>query len=158
MSQDVLGSLSLPEANAVNNNDNKNSRSKRGRGNPRGRGRGCGNYGHNRFPNRNYNYHQGGYNGCGRGRGQRNKTYHAPQVNNLNQQNNKVGTSQNPEGSCFRCGSENHWSKACRTPSHLCELYQASRKGKEKEVNHVGQFDNTNTELIASDYFMDLEL
>ncbi|GJZ30917.1 hypothetical protein Tco_0575964 [Tanacetum coccineum] len=104
------GSLALPEANVVNNNDNKNSGSKRGRGNPRGRGR---------------------------GRGQRNYTYHAPQVNNLNQKSNEVGTSQNAEGSCFRCGSANHWSKACRTPSHLCELYQASRKGKEKEVNHV---------------------
>ncbi|GKF44347.1 hypothetical protein Tco_0130899 [Tanacetum coccineum] len=34
----------------------------------------------------------------------------------------------------------------------------ASRKGKEKEVNHVDQFDNTNTELVASDFFNDLEL
>ncbi|GKB03584.1 putative zinc finger, CCHC-type containing protein [Tanacetum coccineum] len=152
------GSLALPEENAVNNNDNKNSGSKRERGNPHGRGRG--HHGHNHFPNINYTYHQGGYNGRGRGRsrGQRNNTYHAPQVNNLNQQNNEVGTSQNPEGSCFRCGSENHWSKACRTPSHLCELYQASRKGKEKELNHVDQFDNTNTKLIASDFFNDLDL
>ncbi|GJT65854.1 hypothetical protein Tco_1017334 [Tanacetum coccineum] len=58
----------------------------------------------------------------------------------------------------FECGSANHWSKACRIPSHLCELYEASRKGKEKEVNHVDQFDNTNTELVASDFFDDLEL
>ncbi|GJU76928.1 retrovirus-related pol polyprotein from transposon TNT 1-94 [Tanacetum coccineum] len=154
------GSLALPEANFVNNNDNKNSGSKRERGNPRGRGRGRGHHGHNRFPNINYTYHRGGYNGRGRGRGrsQRNNTYHAPQVNNLNQQNNEVGTSQNPEGSCFRCGSTNYWSKACRMPLHLCELYQASRKGKEKEVNHVDQFDNTNTELIASDFFNDLDL
>ncbi|GJQ98307.1 hypothetical protein Tco_0009446 [Tanacetum coccineum] len=70
-------------------------------------------------------------------------------VNNLNQQNNEVGTSQKPKGSCFKGGSANHWSKACRTPSHLCEFYQASRKGKEKEVDHVDQFDNTNTQLIA---------
>ncbi|GJY46083.1 hypothetical protein Tco_0435146 [Tanacetum coccineum] len=152
------GSLAIPEANAVNNNDNKNSGSKRGRGNPRGRGRG--HYGHNRFPNRNYTYHRGGYNGRGRGRGrgQRNNTYHAPQVNNFNQKYNEVGTSQNHDGALHLCGSANHWSKACRTPSHLCELYQASRKGKEKEVNHVDQFDNTNTELVASDFFNDLEL
>nr|GEW45187.1 hypothetical protein [Tanacetum cinerariifolium] len=97
---------------------------------------------------------RGGYNG----RGQRNYTYHAPQVNNFNQKNNDVGTSQNTEGNCFKCGSSNHWSKACRTPSHLCELYQASRKGKEKEVNHVDQFDNTNTKLIASDFFNKLEV
>ncbi|GJY38764.1 hypothetical protein Tco_0425128 [Tanacetum coccineum] len=151
-------SLALPEANAVNNIDNKNSESKRGRGNPRGRGCGRGRYGHNRFPNRNYTYHQGGYNGCGRGHGQRNNTYHAPQVNNFNQKNNEVGTSKNHEGSCFRCGSANHWSKASCTPSHLYELYQASRKGKEKEVNHVDQFDNTNTKLVASEFFDDLEL
>nr|GEU48345.1 putative zinc finger, CCHC-type [Tanacetum cinerariifolium] len=83
--------------------------SKRGRGNPRrhGRGgRGRGHYCHNRFSNQNYSYHRGGYNGCGRGRGcgrgQRNYTYHAPQVNNFNQKNNKVGTFQNTEGTCFR--------------------------------------------------------
>nr|GFA90627.1 hypothetical protein [Tanacetum cinerariifolium] len=114
-----MGSLALLEANAVNNNDNKNSGSKRGRGNPRGHDRGRGHYGHNHFPNRNYTYHRGDYNGCGRSHGQRNNTYHAPQVNNLNHQNNEVGTSQNPKGSRFRCGSANHWSKSCRTPSHL---------------------------------------
>ncbi|GJW56240.1 retrovirus-related pol polyprotein from transposon TNT 1-94 [Tanacetum coccineum] len=147
---------SISKANAVNNNDNRNSKNKRGRGNPRGHGRGRGHYGHNRFPNQNYSYHRGRNNG--RGRGQRNYTYYALKVNNFNQKNNEVGTSQNTEGTCFRCGSANHWSKACRTPSHLCELYQAYRKGKEKEVNHVDQFDNTNTELVAADFFDDLEL
>ncbi|GJT81214.1 hypothetical protein Tco_1055556 [Tanacetum coccineum] len=74
------------------------------------------------------------------------KRYSDLNVNLLVEKNNEL------------CGSANHWSKACRTPSHLCELYQASRKGKEKEVNHVDQFDNTNTELVASDFFNDLEL
>ncbi|GJY33133.1 hypothetical protein Tco_0417602 [Tanacetum coccineum] len=92
------GSLALPETNVVNNNDNKNSKSKRGRYNPRGRSHGHGHYGPNRFPNRNYTYHRGGYNGHGRGRGQRNNTYHAPQVNNLNQQNNKVGPTNLIDG------------------------------------------------------------
>nr|GEV09636.1 hypothetical protein [Tanacetum cinerariifolium] len=130
------------------------SGSKRGRGNPRGHdhGRGRGHYGHNHFSNQNYSYHRGGYNG--HGRGQRNYTYHALQVNNLNQKSNKVGTSQNTEGSYFRCGSTNHWCKACSTPSDLCELYQASRKGKEKEVNHVDQFDNTNTSLLPQIFSM----
>ncbi|GKD63104.1 hypothetical protein Tco_1305212 [Tanacetum coccineum] len=129
------GSLALPEANAINNNDNKNSRSKRGRGSLA-------------LPEANsVNNNDSKNSGSKSGR-----------VNNLNQQNNEVGASQNPEGSCFRCGSAHHWSKACRTPSHLCELYQASRKGKDKEVNHVDQFDNTNTELITSDFFNDLKL
>nr|GEZ48033.1 hypothetical protein [Tanacetum cinerariifolium] len=152
------GSLAIPEANSVNNNDTKASGSKRGRGNPLGHGRGHVHYGHNRFSNQNCSYHRGGYNGRGRGRGQINYTYHAPQVNNFNRKNNEVSTSQNTKGTCFRCGSANHWSKACHTPSHLCELYQASQKGKEKEVNHVDQFDNTNTELIASDFFNNLEI
>ncbi|GJY92150.1 retrovirus-related pol polyprotein from transposon TNT 1-94 [Tanacetum coccineum] len=128
------GSLALPDSNVVNNNDNKNSGSKRGRGNPRRLGRGRGHYGHNRFPNRNHSYHRGGYNGRGRGRGhgrgQRNYTYHAPQVNNLNQKSNEVGTSQNAEGSCFRCGSANHWSKACRTPSHLFKRVRLDNAGE----------------------------
>ncbi|GJS06063.1 hypothetical protein Tco_0362859 [Tanacetum coccineum] len=74
------------------------------------------------------------------------KRYSDLNVNLLVEKNNEL------------CGSANHWSKACRIPSHLCELYEASRKGKEKEVNHVDQFDNTNTELVASDFFDDLEL
>lgn len=162
------GSLAIPEANAINSTDNRNSGNKRGRGNPRGhgrghgRGRGRGHYDHNRFSNQNHSYHRGGYNGRvrgrgrGRGRDQRNYTYHAPQGNNFNQKNNEVGTSQNHEGVCFRCGSANHWSKTCRTPPHLCELYQASLKGKEKEINHVDQFENT-TELVATNFFNDLE-
>ncbi|GKA23918.1 disease resistance CC-NBS-LRR class family protein [Tanacetum coccineum] len=150
------GSLAIPEANAVENNDNRNSGNKRGRGNPRGHGRGRGHYGHNRFSNPNYSYHLGGNNGRGRGRDQKNYTYHAPQINNFKQKNNEVGTSQNTEGMCFRCGSANHWSKTCRTPLHLCELYQASRKGKEKEVNHVDQFDNTNTQLVTEKKFDDI--
>nr|GEU53426.1 hypothetical protein [Tanacetum cinerariifolium] len=86
-----LSFLAILEANTVNNNDTKISRRKRGRGNPRGhgRGRGRGHYGHNCFSNQNYSYLRGGYNRCGRGRGQRNYTYHTPQVNNFNQKNNE---------------------------------------------------------------------
>ncbi|GJW88541.1 hypothetical protein Tco_0163881 [Tanacetum coccineum] len=148
-------SLALPEANVVNNNDNKNSKNKSGRGNPRGRGHG--HYGHNRFPNRNYTYLRGSYNG----RGCVVKEITLTMLHKLIISISKIMKlvpPKTPEGSCFRCGSVNYWSNACRTPSHLCELYQASRKGKEKEVNHVDQFNNTNTELIASDFFTDLEL
>ncbi|GJX06781.1 hypothetical protein Tco_0194713 [Tanacetum coccineum] len=126
---------STSEANVLDNDDNNTAESQKRR---------CGYNGRSR--------------GCGRGRGQRNNTYHVPQVNNFNQKNNEVGTFQNHEGSCFRYGGANRWSKACLKPSHLCELYQASRKGKEKEVNHVDQFDNTNPELVGSNFFDDLEL
>jgi hypothetical protein len=33
----------------------------------------------------------------------------------------------------------NHWSRTCRTPKYLVELYQASimKKGKEVEINFI---------------------
>ncbi|KAD3640447.1 hypothetical protein E3N88_29670 [Mikania micrantha] len=56
------------------------------------------------------------------------------------------------------CGSTNHWSKACRTAPHLCELYQASIKRQDKEVNHVDNFDDMNVELNAADFINDMEI
>ncbi|GJR90391.1 hypothetical protein Tco_0214402 [Tanacetum coccineum] len=91
-------------------------------------------------------------------------TFRGADITEIDKRKDKTGQNQardrkkREKTSPTVCGSANHWSKACRTPSHLCELYQASRKGKEKEVNHVDQFDNTNTELIASDFFNDLEV
>ncbi|GKA17963.1 hypothetical protein Tco_0697800 [Tanacetum coccineum] len=55
--------------------------------------------------------------------------------------NGESGLSQNTDGSCFRCGSSNHWAKSCRTASHPCEMYQASLEEKEREVNLVDQVD-----------------
>ena len=51
-------------------------------------------------------------------------------------------------------GSKGHWSRVCRTPSHLCQLYKASLKGKEKETNfneHHTPVDDT-THLDVSDF------
>ena len=38
-----------------------------------------------------------------------------------------------------------HWSRTCRTPKHLVDLYQASIKGKGKEVetNFLDQVNQT---------------
>ena len=49
----------------------------------------------------------------------------------------------------------------CRTPEHLCELYKASLKGKEKKVNFTEHDDpmDDSTHLDASDFtndFVDL--
>ena len=38
------------------------------------------------------------------------------------------------EDVCFRCGMTDHWSHTCRMPKHFVELYQASIKKKEKNV------------------------
>ncbi|GJZ04318.1 phospholipase-like protein [Tanacetum coccineum] len=35
---------------------------------------------------------------------------------------------------CYRCGSVNHWARACRTPKQLVEFYQRSQKNKGKGV------------------------
>ncbi|XP_033139040.1 uncharacterized protein LOC103874736 [Brassica rapa] len=38
---------------------------------------------------------------------------------------------------CHRCGSDNHWAKNCRTPKHLCNLYQESLKNENPEANMI---------------------
>ncbi|GJY37898.1 hypothetical protein Tco_0424262 [Tanacetum coccineum] len=66
--------------------------------------------------------------------------------------NDESDPSQNNDGSCFRCGSSNHWAKSYRTAHHLCELYQASLKEKDGEVNLVDQVDFENNDLDTSDF------
>ena len=36
----------------------------------------------------------------------------------------------------------NHWAKNCRTPKHLCELYQESLKNKNPEAHMVHDIGN----------------
>ncbi|XP_076953573.1 uncharacterized protein LOC143627685 [Bidens hawaiensis] len=147
-------SLAIPAANIAYNNDHKNSTRKWEQGH--GRGRNYFNKTH--FSGRNHslkwNNNRGHGHGCGRGHSQRANNYHANQQNKFK---NNAGTSQNDGGSCFRCGSTNHWAKTCRTPSHLCELYQASLRGKEKEVNHIDKIDDIDIESNVSDFTNEFE-
>ena len=50
-----------------------------------------------------------------------------------------------------------HWGRTCRTAKHLVELYQASIKGKGKniETNYVNEENAPGTSLDVSDFFID---
>ena len=60
------------------------------------------------------------------------------------------GTSKKSESPCYRCGSVGHWSRTCRTPTHLCQLYQESIKGKDKEANLI---DNVEFIQLTTTHF-----
>ncbi|GKB67243.1 putative reverse transcriptase domain-containing protein [Tanacetum coccineum] len=60
------------------------------------------------------------------------------------------------ENGCYRCGSVNHWARACRKPTHLLEVYQKFQKNKGKwvEVNFAYQddkIDNFNIDSFGID-------
>ena len=61
----------------------------------------------------------------------------------------------------FRCSGHNHWSRTCRTPKHLVELYQASLKekenGKDPETNFMEDSDFMDiTQFNVFDFLDDL--
>ncbi|XP_015054918.1 uncharacterized protein LOC107001350 [Solanum pennellii] len=74
----------------------------------------------------------------GRVRGRRRNFNHADRLalnNNLQHQQCKkknekhdVVQKKNSDNKCYRCGGKGHWSRTCRTPRQLVELYQASLK------------------------------
>ena len=98
----------------------------RGRGRGRGRGR-EGSYGY---------FGPGGYN---------QNTPHKWNVYKakLDKGKNIQNGPKKDDSICFRCGCHNHWSRTCRTPKHLVELYQASikEKGKNPETNFMEDSD-----------------
>lgn len=118
------GSNPFPEVNVVFN------KSVYGRG--RGRGR-----------------RRGHYHGRGRGRGQNHDGSNSHLKKGKIDKNHKKETSghnKHAESSCYRCGGKGHWSRTCRTPRHLVDLYQGSLKNNGKganvEINHVDQANN----------------
>ncbi|KAJ0432107.1 putative transcription factor interactor and regulator CCHC(Zn) family [Helianthus annuus] len=144
-----VGATPIPEANVATYNGQSESYG-RGRGYHRGRGRGHG---------------RGRGQGRGRGRGNyhsvqfKNKGTHQKWHNNEHKSNEeknkkKVGSSSN---ACYRCGSNNHWSKTCRTAKHLVELYQQSIKDKAKEIEtnftyEVANVDKDHNDATNLDY------
>ena len=58
--------------------------------------------------------------------------------NEIKQQENgkdlQYKSQKGHENKCYRCGIKGHWSRTCRMPKHLVDLYQASLKEKGKGV------------------------
>ncbi|XP_072062736.1 uncharacterized protein [Arachis hypogaea] len=70
------------------------------------------------------------------------------------------GQNKSAEDKCFRCGGKGYWSRTCRTPKHLVDLYQAYLKmdDKEKETNFVSNdVEKSTTHYDVSDFFEDPE-
>ncbi|XP_021857753.1 uncharacterized protein [Spinacia oleracea] len=130
-----IGPTPFPEANvASHNGKEKYHANNSGQGRGRGRGRG---YGYSR--------------GQGRGGSFKNSYPHQKWDNKYGNKQEK-DKNENVTNVCYRCGGKGHWSRTCRTPKHLVELYQKSlkQKGKKVETNLVfkdgeGDFDCGNT-------------
>ncbi|XP_056694867.1 uncharacterized protein [Spinacia oleracea] len=141
------GSTPFPGVNVTSHygieskNKDHASSSGRDRGQWRGRGRGFGGY--------------------GRGRGCYSKISHSLQKWDRKDGKGDKGKSENVTSVCYRCGGKGHWSRVCRTPKHLVNLYQESlkKKGKNVETNLVfedgeGDFDSGDTtHLEVADFF-----
>jgi prephenate dehydratase len=71
---------------------------------------------------------------------------------------NNSPSSKKSEINYYRCGMTNHWSRTCRTPKHLVELYQTSIK-KKKEVEIIF-IENKSSGLLMDtlDLLMDTHL
>lgn len=144
------GSRPFPEANATSN-ERKQFKNK-DHASSSGRGRGGG---YNRGRGRGYNRGRGGY---------RNIKSHQKWDNDGNKKHENY-QSDHANNMCYRCGGKGHWSRICRTPKHLIDLYQQSlkQKGKNVETNFVyedgeGDFDHGNaTHLEAADFFTTTE-
>lgn len=135
------GSSPFPEANAATYN-------RYGRGGWHGRG---GNRGRGRGNVRGYG---------ARGRGSQVQNHPIFKFNksntNLKLEKNmdKEKKKKTIENECFRCGMKGHWSRTCRTPKHLVDLYEASLKdkGKNVETNLVFEDKDHTDNLLQMTY------
>ncbi|XP_070035834.1 uncharacterized protein [Nicotiana tomentosiformis] len=127
------GSYPFPEMNETNFHQAKRGRG-RGPSCDHGRGRGRNsNYGNNNAP-KNLTQHQ-----------QWKKKEHKHEA----MQATKAGNAY------YRCGGKRHWSRTCRMPKHLVELYQGSLKKTEKnvETNFISEDNLDFMHLDVADYF-----
>nr|KYP39270.1 hypothetical protein KK1_039448 [Cajanus cajan] len=93
-------------------------------------------YGHNRGINRGR--------GHGRGRGNKGCRGHDNEKWKNNGKNKKEMDGHgniHEENKCYHCGAKGHWSRTCRTPKHLVELYEESINKKKNIETHFAQED-----------------
>ncbi|VFQ69010.1 unnamed protein product [Cuscuta campestris] len=120
---------SAPESNVIQGG--ARGHFKRGRGNNRNKG-----------PNRGYKNPNGSScKGKGKFKPPQAKTYEKPK----------------PSGECYKCGIKGHWANECRTTKHLVKLYQASTKGKGKnvEANYADDINPILPKFDVSNFYMD---
>ncbi|XP_074378013.1 uncharacterized protein LOC141719533 [Apium graveolens] len=118
------GSAQLPgvhNTSFLKNERGKGNRGGRGYGRNRGRGNFHGRF-HNQYHSGHLKWQRDGYN-SGHHKWQRKVP-------------NKRKTPQEGEnrGICHWCGSEGHWQRTCRTPKHLVDLYESSKRNNGKRV------------------------
>jgi hypothetical protein len=119
-----VGAAAVPEAHA-------NFPSQGKRGSSRGRGRGRRN---NQGPTRGTFKKQpqngsgsSSNNGRGRGRGKCKS----------NPQQGDASASKHAGEGCFRCGSQQHWSRTCTTEKYLIDIYQEWKKRQNSEAHFI---------------------
>ncbi|XP_070057737.1 uncharacterized protein [Nicotiana tomentosiformis] len=127
------GSCLFPEVNEINFHQAKRGR---GRGPSRGHGRGRernSNHGNNNAP--------------------KNRPHH--QQWKRKEQKFEAVQAEKPENACYRCEGKEHWSRTCRMPKHLVELYQAFLKKVDKnaETNVISENNLDFMPLDVDDYF-----
>ncbi|XP_058784027.1 uncharacterized protein LOC131658788 [Vicia villosa] len=144
------GTTPFPEVN-VARHDHYRKNHGRGRAYARGRGRGRG---------RNYAHGLG----FDRGRNENHKNTHFhPKWKNVEKNEKEGQSSKTNENICYRCGGKGHWSRTCRTPKHLVDLYQKSQKNKKEKIEtHFANEDDDPdygnmdvTHLDIGDFFAD---
>ena len=109
------GSRPFPEVNAVTKQSTHHGR---GRGYKQGRGRGKGR-------------------GCGDS-----KPHFKRTTNDKGRRKENDSQNNQDEKLCYRCGGKGHWSRVCRTPKHLVDLYQKSLKNKNQNKGKESKFES----------------
>ena len=133
------GTEPFSEVNAISSQTNGHGRS-HGRGRGHGLGRG-----------RNSRYHgTHGNNSTHKGK----TSMHHQKWNNTEEKQDEKHVQNMPskshENTCHRCGMKGHWSRTCRTTRHLVDLYQASPKKIEKNI----EMNFTNAKGLGSTSMM----